>query len=69
MTGYGQVSRATQEKLSSSRIVKDLKLSWTSRTVRNVLLKNPIVNFSKMKRQPPLSKRPEIASLEFKKKL
>ena len=48
--------------MSSAQIQEQLQLSCTSRTARNVLNKNPIVQF---KENPPLSKDHKNARLDF----
>ena len=51
--------------MSSAQIQEQLQLPCTSRTVRNVLNNNPIVQFKEFKGKPPLSKHHKNARLDF----
>lgn len=59
---------ACGQKMSSSQIQEHLQLPCTSRTVRNVLSNNPIVQFKKFKGKPPLSQHHKNARLHFARK-
>jgi transposase len=56
------------KKMNSTQIKNELSLTVTSRTVRNVLSREPNIKFGKMQSKPILTKKHKKARLEFARK-
>lgn len=62
------VRTACSKNETSNQIRRELQLPCTSRTVRNVLQKNPNVRYAKVKSHLPLTKQHKTDRVEFAKK-